>query len=138
MPQIGRVPLVMKLDDAEVNSKSWSLGFSAAMTIVAGYYGKLVVTGDFSPRWICWFVSMIFFCYIVYELLVGLAAATAQEKDLEIRGKIQTAQVMTAISWYCAETQPELLRQRYEATEPAAMVMRSSTENPGPSEWAPP
>ena len=43
---------------------------------------------------------MIFFCYIVYELLAGLAAATAQEKDLVIRGKIQTAQVMTVISWY--------------------------------------
>ena len=66
---------------------------------------------------------MILFCYIAYELLVGLAAATAQEKDLVIRGKIQTAQVMTVISWYCAETQPELLRQRYEATEPAAMMM---------------
>ena len=70
---------------------------------------------------------MILFCYIAYELLVGLAAATAQEKDLVIRGKIQTAQVMTVISWYCAETQPELLRQRYEATEPAAMMMIQET-----------
>ena len=42
---------------------------------------------------------MIFFYYMVYELLVGLAAATAQENDLEIRGKIQTAQVMNVISW---------------------------------------
>jgi len=91
--------LVMKLDDAEFNSKSWSLGLAAALMIVAGYYGELVVTGDLSPRWICWFVSMIFFCYIVYELLVGLASATAQESDPEIRGKIQTAQVMTVISW---------------------------------------
>ena len=30
---------------------------------------------------------------------IGLAAATAQENDLEIRGKIQTAQVMNVISW---------------------------------------
>ena len=42
---------------------------------------------------------MAFFCYIVYELLVGLATAAAQEADPEIRGKIQTAQVMTVISW---------------------------------------
>ena len=35
----------------------------------------------------------------VYELLVGLAAATAQESDAEIRCKIQTAQVMTVFSW---------------------------------------
>ena len=36
----------------------------------------------------------------VYELLVGLAAATAQESDAEIRCKIQTAQAMTVISRY--------------------------------------
>ena len=42
---------------------------------------------------------MALFCYIVYELLVGLAAATAQESDAEIRCKIQTAQVMTVFSW---------------------------------------
>ena len=91
--------LVMKLDGAEFNSKSWSLGSSAAMTIVACYHGESVVTGDLSPRWICWFVSMIFSCYIVYELLVGPATATAQEADPEIRSKIQIAQVVTVISW---------------------------------------
>ena len=58
-----------------------------------------MVNGDPSPRWICWFVSMIFFCDIVYELLVGLASATAQESDPEIRSKVQTAQVMTVINW---------------------------------------
>ena len=42
---------------------------------------------------------MAFFCYIDYELLVGLAAATAQESDAEIRCKVQTSQVMTVISW---------------------------------------
>ena len=42
---------------------------------------------------------MAFFCHIDYELLVGLAAATAQEADAEIRCKILNAQVMTVISW---------------------------------------
>ena len=36
----------------------------------------------------------------VYELLVGLAAATAQESDAEIRCMIQIAQAMTVISRY--------------------------------------
>merc|ERR1711979_114709 len=40
--------------------------------ITSGYYGELVVTGDLTPRWVCWFASMSFFLYIVYELLVGL------------------------------------------------------------------
>merc|ERR1712066_885078 len=44
-------------------------------------------------------ISMAFFLYIVFELLVGLAGATASESDPEIKSKIQLAQVMTAISW---------------------------------------
>merc|ERR1712050_302840 len=42
---------------------------------------------------------MSFFLYIVYELLVGLAAATASEPNPEIAKKIGTAQVMTVINW---------------------------------------
>merc|ERR1711879_326808 len=61
--------------------------------------GELVVTGDLTPRWMCWALSMCFFLYIVYELLVGLSAATNSEANPEIKGKIQTAQVMTVISW---------------------------------------
>merc|ERR1711879_546053 len=37
--------------------------------IVSGYYGELTVTGDLTPRWVCWGLSMSFFLYIVYELL---------------------------------------------------------------------
>merc|ERR1719487_877000 len=67
--------------------------------IVSGYYGELVVTGDLTPRWACWFASMAFFLYIVYELLVGLSSATDAENDAVISGKIRVAQVMTVISW---------------------------------------
>jgi len=91
--------LVMKLDADTFSSKASVLGVSSALMIVSGYYGELVVTGDLTPRWICWFVSMIFFLYIVYELLVGLASATASETDQTIAGKIKVAQVMTVISW---------------------------------------
>merc|ERR1712174_2912 len=45
------------------------------------------------------FNAKAFFLYIVYELLVGLSAATASEKDPNVAGKIRTAQVMTVISW---------------------------------------
>merc|ERR1712230_299036 len=91
--------LVMKLEGDNFSSRAWTLGFGSALMIVSGYYGELVVTGDLTPRWVCWFLSMSFFLYIVYELLVGLAAATASEADPQIKGKIQTAQVMTVISW---------------------------------------
>merc|ERR1712187_765584 len=91
--------LVMKLSDEEYSNKALTLGVGSALMIVSGYYGELVVTGDLSPRWMCWFMSMAFFLYIVYELLVGLAAATNSEADPVIAGKIRTAQVMTVISW---------------------------------------
>merc|ERR1712157_317365 len=91
--------LVMKLDEATFGSKAWVLGVGSALMIVSGYYGELVVTGDLTPRWACWFLSMSFFLYIVYELLVGLSAATEQESDPNIKGKIKFAQVMTVISW---------------------------------------
>merc|ERR1712032_1116088 len=91
--------LVMNLTPEVYNSKAWTLGLGSALMIVSGYYGELVVTGDLTPRWVCWFVSMAFFLYIVYELLVGPSAATNSEADAAIKGKIQTAQVMTVISW---------------------------------------
>merc|ERR1712083_824109 len=56
--------LVMKLDAATFSSKAWVLGFGSALMIVSGYYGELVVTGDLTPRWGCWFASMAFFLYI--------------------------------------------------------------------------
>jgi len=91
--------LVMKLDEATYASKAKTLGVGSALMIASGYYGELYITGDLSPRWMCWFASMAFFLYIVNELLFGLAAATASEADPVIRGKIQAAQVMTVISW---------------------------------------
>jgi len=91
--------LVMKLPEAEYSSKAKVLGLGAALMIVSGYYGELFVTGDLTIRWQCWLLSMLFFLYIVYELLVGLAAATDSETDPGIKGKIQQAQVVTVISW---------------------------------------
>merc|ERR1711985_225538 len=91
--------LVMKLEPAVLSTKGWTLGTGSALMIVSGYYGELTITGDLTPRWICWFISMCFFVYIVYELLVGLKAATDSETDPTIKGKIELAQVMTVISW---------------------------------------
>ena len=67
--------------------------------IVSGYYGELYITGDLSMRLNCWFLSMAFFLYIVYELLVGLSQATNSEAVPTIKGNIQLAQVLTVISW---------------------------------------
>jgi len=114
--------LVMKLDADVFSQKAWTLGFGSALMIVSGYYGELTVTGDMTSRWVCWFVSMIFFLYIVYELLVGLSAATASESDPAIAGKIKTAQVMTVISW-CTYPVVYLFPMLMEGSSGAAAVV---------------
>merc|ERR1712119_114508 len=91
--------LVMKLSDKEFNSKSKVLGAGSALMIISGYYGELFVSGDLTPRWICFLLSMSFFLYVVYELLVGLGAATDSETDANVRSKIQAAQMATVVSW---------------------------------------
>merc|ERR1712070_639087 len=87
--------MVMRLSPAELSSKAWKLGTGSALMILSGYYGELTLGGNLAPRWACWFLSMCFFCYIVYELLVGLSSATASEPSAEIANKIKTAQVWT-------------------------------------------
>ena len=58
----------MKLDEATFSNKAWVLGVGSAMMIASGYYGELVISGDLTPRWVCWLASMAFFLYIVHEL----------------------------------------------------------------------
>merc|ERR1712241_545359 len=91
--------LVMKLDEATFSSKAQTLGLGSALMIVSSYYGELTVSGDLTVRWQCWYLSMFFFLYIVYELLVGLAEATSSEADPVVKGKILVARWMTVISW---------------------------------------
>jgi len=91
--------LVMKLDEGEFRCKSWTLGLGSALMIVTGYYGELIISGDLGPRWMCWKISMCFFLYIVYELLIGLSSATSNESDPVVRRKIRMAQILTVVSW---------------------------------------
>jgi bacteriorhodopsin len=96
---LTEILLVMKLEADAFSSKAWELGVGSALMIVSGYYGELTVTGDLTPRWICWAISMLFFCHIVFNLLVGLSGATDKEEDDAIKGKIKLAQITTVISW---------------------------------------
>ena len=90
---------VLKLDDSTFNAKAEALGVNSALMIVSDYYGELVVTGDLTPRRACWFLSVFSFLYIVYELSVGLSAATEQEPDKVVKEAIKSVQLETVISW---------------------------------------
>jgi len=93
------IVLVMKLSSEEASQKCVSLGVSSALMIVLGYPGELIVEGNLGQRWFFWMAAMVPFCYIVYELLVGLAAATASEIDPRIRDLVFRAQWVTVVSW---------------------------------------
>merc|ERR1711904_398512 len=73
--------LVMTLTPEESNKQCWRLGVLSALMILSGYKGELVLSGDLTPRWYSWLLSMSFFLFIVQTLLVGLAAATNAEPD---------------------------------------------------------
>jgi len=91
--------LTMKLSPEESSSYCKQLGVASAAMIAVGYPGELVITGDLSERWFCWFFSMMVFLTIVYTLLIGLADATAREDDPEVKSMISLSQVVTVISW---------------------------------------
>merc|ERR1711959_879459 len=65
--------LVMQLSPEESNRQCWRLGTLSALMILSGYKGELVLTGDLTPRWISWLISISFFLFIVQTLLVGLS-----------------------------------------------------------------
>merc|ERR1711920_32759 len=93
------IVLVMKLSGQEASKKCLTLGVSSAMMIILGYPGELIVEGDFGERWLYWRLAMLPFCYIVYELLVGLAAARSSETNDQVRALIFRAQWVTVVSW---------------------------------------
>merc|ERR1712216_1038955 len=65
--------LVMKLDADTFSSKAWTLGVGSALMIISGYYGELVVTGDLTPRWMCWCTSPVVYLFPMF----GINAAQA-------------------------------------------------------------
>jgi len=94
------IVLTMKLSAEESKSKCISLGFAAALMIILGYPGELIIAeGQLGTRWVYWALAMIPFLYIVQELLVGLSAATNAETDEGVKGLIGFAQKATVVSW---------------------------------------
>merc|ERR1719471_1719088 len=96
---LTEIVLVMKLPEDEATTKCWTLGSKAALMIVLGYPGELIVEGSLWVRWLYWALAMIHFCSIVQELLVGLAAATNVEPNDKVRALIFRSQWVTVISW---------------------------------------
>lgn len=93
------IVLVMKFSGDEASKKCLTLGLSSALMIMVGYPGELIVKGSCGWRWVYWILALIPFCYIVYELLVGLASATNAETNDRVKALIIRGKLVTVVSW---------------------------------------
>merc|ERR1711935_562924 len=89
--------LVMGLEPAQTRDLAWKLGVCSALMVALGYPGEILE--DAGGRWLWWVLAMIPFCYVLYELLVGLEAATDMPHNASAAGLIKTARTLTAVSW---------------------------------------
>jgi len=89
--------LVMKLPEEQTKSLSWSLGTASAVMVALGYPGE--IQDDLAVRWQWWFLAMIPFCYVVFQLLVGLSEATNKQGSAKAAELISAARYLTAFSW---------------------------------------
>merc|ERR1719379_2562677 len=93
------IVFVMKLPDDQIRKKSIALGVASGLMICIGYPGELVVEGNLGIRWVYWALALCPFLYVVYELLVGMAASTNSETDPVVKSMIQRSQYWTVVSW---------------------------------------
>jgi len=89
--------LVMKLPAEQTSTMSWQLGVASALMVALGYPGE--IQDDLAVRWQYWAMAMIPFCYVVYTLVVGLAAATSKQGSETVSSLISSARYLTVISW---------------------------------------
>merc|ERR1712159_220799 len=88
--------LVMGLPADQTRSLSWTLGISSALMVALGYPGE--IQDDPQGRWMWWGLAMLPFCYVLFQLLIGLGAATQTQPEAA-RGLIGQARLLTAVSW---------------------------------------
>ena len=73
--------LVMNSDENTYGCTSEILGTGSTLAIVNDDEGELTVTSELSNCWQCKRISMAFFLYIAYELLIYLSVATTGDDD---------------------------------------------------------
>lgn len=88
--------LVMKLPRDETVSRSFRLGFAAALMIALGYPGE--IAADNANRALWGTLSTIPFIYIVLSLFKGLGESIDRQPE-SVRGMIKSARLLTFASW---------------------------------------
>jgi len=88
--------LVMRLSKQETISRGFRLGILAAVMVILGYPGE--ISSDAGTRWLWWFLAMIPFIWIVYELFAGLKKSLADQPE-SARSLVNKARWLVVLSW---------------------------------------
>merc|ERR1712117_300350 len=91
------VDWLMTLPEAQTKSLSWSLGVASAVMVALGYPGE--IQDDLSVRWFWWACAMVPFCYVVFQLVIGLSDATSKQASSTASSLVSAARFLTVISW---------------------------------------
>jgi bacteriorhodopsin len=89
--------LVMKLPEEQTKSLSLGLGSASALMVLLGYPGE--IQDDLTVRWFWWFLAMLPFLYVVYQLVEGLSEATSKQGSSKASSLISAARYLTVVSW---------------------------------------
>jgi bacteriorhodopsin len=91
--------LVMRLSKEETFSKGAKLAIAAAIMVILGYPGEIILDpAMFANRWLWWTFAMIPFVYIVWDLVSGLGASISKQPKA-VKGLVSKARTLTIISW---------------------------------------
>jgi bacteriorhodopsin len=88
--------LVMRLPGGEGPKKASLLAFLAVIMVLLGYPGE--ISNVSSTRWLWWFLSMIPFLIIQFQLFVGLAGSIKAQPE-GARGLVSLARYLTVVTW---------------------------------------
>jgi len=89
--------LVMKLEAKQTARMSWTLGLASAAMVALGYPGE--IQEDLKVRWFWWKLAMIPFCYVVFQLVLGLNEATSKQGSATASMLVSAARYLTVVSW---------------------------------------
>jgi len=89
--------LVMGLPADQTVDLSWKLGCASAAMVALGYPGE--IQDDLMVRWTWWAAAMVPFCYVVFQLLIGLGEASSKHSSGSANALISAARLLTAVSW---------------------------------------
>jgi bacteriorhodopsin len=93
---LAELILVMGLPGNEGPKKTTRLAVLAVLMVGLGYPGEVSTVA--STRWLWWFLAMIPFLIIVYELFVGLRSSIALQPE-SVRGMVSAARYITIVTW---------------------------------------